>query len=445
MRAALALAVETLSWMEQEGLGERAAFARAANQLQVTETRQLKTAQLLVLETTRRLNFIDHVIESETSELVDLNKLQHGLMSLLRLFCYWTKFHNASDRDIIRILHAARSVLGWKDLHPLELAFGRILSADPAKTDAGLPTDKSLAIRLFHPAWFVSACSFLLGRHSALKLVRRNLSPASTYIRVNTLRGSEEGCLRAIERAGIEAVPVERLPLTYKLISSRRPIVRTEPYRTGRLTIQDKASILAGLVAAPSPGDLILDVCAAPGAKTGHLAQLMENKGTIYSIDRSSARMSSWKREMSRLGVEIAHPLVADASKPLPANLETALVLLDPPCSNTGTFWKTPAAKWTVTQERIHRLAAGQSAMLENVSRFLRIGGTLVYSTCSVLAEENEHVVTRFLSLNPDFRAADSVPRIGLQGLYGLETSQRLYPHVHECNGQFISRIRRIE
>jgi 16S rRNA (cytosine967-C5)-methyltransferase len=170
----------------------------------------------------------------------------------------------------------------------------------------------------------------------------------------------------------------------------------------------------------------------------------MENKGAIYSIDKSSVRMSFWKREVSRLGAKIACPLLADVSKPLPTHMHVDVVLLDPPCSNTGTFWKSPAEKWTVTPERVRALARTQQAMLENASQYVREGGTLVYSTCSILAEENERVINSFLTVNPDFKAVDSSPRIGLPGLYGSGMSQRFYPHTHDCNGHFLSRMRRI-
>jgi len=444
VRDAVALAIETLSWIEYEGLSERAAFSKAAKQLQVTESDQLRTAQQLVLETVRRLNFIDRLIRESVVNQSDLDSLQHGMTSILRLFCYWTKFRGASDRDVFRILHAARSVLGWKGLHPIENVFGRILASDPGDVTAKLSSDEALALNLFHPVWFVSACTSLLGRSAALNLMRRSLDRPPSYIRLNTLRGSEETCLRETEKTGIELKPVEHLPLTYRVLSYKRPIVRTEPYRQGRIAIQDKGSILVSVIASPQPGDLVLDVCAAPGAKTTHLAQLMQNNGTIYSVDTSSVRMSFWKREVSRLGVGIAHPLLADATKPIPANVEADLVLLDPPCSNTGTFWKSPRTKWTATPERTHQLAKMQGAMLDNVSRLVREGGTIVYSTCSVLAEENEQIVNHFLGVNPDFRAVESSPRIGLPGLYGLQMSQRMYPHVHDCNGHFLSVIKRI-
>jgi 16S rRNA (cytosine(967)-C(5))-methyltransferase len=441
---AVALAIESLSWMEYEGLGERTAFARASKQLKITRTDQLRTAQLLILETTRCRNLIDYLILRASGGQLALDSLQHGIASFLRLFCYWTRLHGADDRDVARFLHAARSALGWRTLQPIEPMLGRILALDIPEEIRKLPPDEAIALNIFHPAWFVSASTFLLGRPAALKLMHRNAHRASSYIRINTLLGNEEASLREIEEIGIELEPVQSLPLAFKVLSFKRPIVQTKPYRQGRIVIQDKASMLASTVAAPRPGDSVLDVCAAPGAKTAHLAQLMENKGTIYSIDKSSSRMGFWRREVARLGVKIAHPLLADASKSLPVNTQVDVALLDPPCSNTGTFWKSPAEKWTATPERAHALARTQRTMLENVSGFVRAGGTLVYSTCTILAEENEHVVSSFLAANPDFKAVDSSPRIGLPGLYGSEMSQRLYPHTHDCNGHFLSKMERI-
>lgn len=444
MRDAVALAIEALSWMEFEGLSERAAFARASKQLQVTETSELKTAQLQIMETLRRRNFIDYIVENAAGSPPDIDSLQHGVRSFLRLFCYWARFHGADEDQLVRIIQAARSVLGWKTLHPIEPLFGGILALDLTEATNKLTSDEILALKLFHPTWFVSACRLLLGRSTALKLMRRNLDRAPSYIRVNTLRGSEEACLREVERARIKVEPVEGLPFTLKVLSSKRPIVQTDAYRHGIIVLQDKASILASLVAAPRPGNSVFDVCAAPGAKTTHLAQLMENKGTIYSIDKSGARMSLWKREIDRLGVKIAHPLLADASMTLPAKVDADVVILDPPCSNTGTFWKSPNAKWVMTPERVRQLAATQRVMLQNASRLVRENGTLVYGTCSILAEENECVVSRFLRVNPDFKAVDSSPRIGLPGSQGLDLSQRLFPHIHDCNGHFLSKMMRV-
>jgi 16S rRNA (cytosine967-C5)-methyltransferase len=445
MQNAVALAIESLSWIEHEGLSERTAFARTSRQLGITKTDEMKKAQLLILETTRRRNLIDYIIMRAAGGQLDLASLQHGITSALRLFCYWTRLHGTDGHDAIRLVYAARSALGWRVLQPIEPIFGRILATEIPEEMKKLPYDQAEALNLFHPAWFVSASTLLLGRPVALKLMQRNAYRASSYIRINTLRGNENTCLREMDEAEVELEPVQGLPLTFRVLSFKRPIVQTDAYKRGAVTIQDKASILAGAVAAPKPGDAVLDLCAAPGAKTAHLAELMKNEGAICSIDKSSARMDFWMRETDRLGVKIAHPLLADAGRSLPLEEQADVVLLDPPCSNTGTFWKSPIEKWTTTPERVHVLARAQRAMLENASRFVREGGTLVYSTCSILAEENEHVINGFLRANPDFRAVDSSPKIGLPAFYGLEKSQRLYPHIHDCNGHFISKVKRAD
>ncbi len=441
-RPAVAVAIEALSWIEYEGLSERAAFARAAKQLQVSESDQLRAAQSLILETERRRNFIDFLIRQAMQDRFDFQSLQHGVKSLLRLFCYSAKFRREGARDDLRILEEGRSVLGWEVLHPIEPVFGRILALDPAEASR-LPYDEGLALQLFHPRWFLSACTFMLGRSTTLQLAHSNMRQASSYIRINTLRGSEAEWLREIEKSGIITEPVQGVPLAYKVLS-RRPIVRTRPYAQGGIAVQDKASILAGVVADPAPGDQVLDVCAAPGGKTAHLAQLMQNKGTICSVDRSSSRLSFWKNEMSRLGVQIAHPIVADATKSIPAAAVSDVVIVDPPCSNTGTFWKSPAAKWTTDPARIHQATKTQLSILENASRLVRVGGALVYSTCTIMAVEDEHVIQRFLRLNPDFQLVETSPRFGLPGLYGLDASQRFYTHIHDCNGHFICKMTRI-
>jgi 16S rRNA (cytosine967-C5)-methyltransferase len=212
--------------------------------------------------------------------------------------------------------------------------------------------------------------------------------------------------------------------------------------RTGSVVIQDLSSIISGLVASPQPGDIVLDICAAPGNKTGHLAALMKNEGEIFSVDVSAKRMAFWKREVKRVGCLISHGIVADATK-LELNVEADVVLVDPPCSNTGVFAKNPTMKWRLTSSRIQALTAKQKALLETSSKHVRSGGTLTYSTCSILPEENEEVVDSFLRRNPDFAIVRQTPFVGSVGLRGLTDCQRFYSHLHECNGYFIAKLRR--
>ena len=212
--------------------------------------------------------------------------------------------------------------------------------------------------------------------------------------------------------------------------------------KTGSIVIQDFSSIVSGLVAAPKPGDRVLDVCAAPGNKTGHLAGLMSNRGEIVSVDVSTNRLTFWRKEIRRVGCEIAQGLVADATR-LKLNFYADVVLVDPSCSNTGVFAKNPAMKWRLSPSHLQALIVRQKQILEASSQHVRAGGTLTYSTCSILPEENEEVVDYFLRRNPDFAIELQTPFVGSVGRRGFKTFQRFYTHVHDCNGYFIAKLRR--
>jgi 16S rRNA (cytosine967-C5)-methyltransferase len=205
--------------------------------------------------------------------------------------------------------------------------------------------------------------------------------------------------------------------------------------------VQDKASCFAAEAADPKLGMMVLDVCAAPGAKTTYLAQLMQNKGLVCSVDYSRRRMRVWWTEVGRMWVEIAEPIIADARCSLPFNGEADLVILDPPCTSTGVFAKLPAAKWRLTQKSIEKMTEIQWQMINNCAEKVKPGGVLAYSTCSVTVEENEMIIERFLKQHPEFQLAEIQPKMGLPGLRGLEKCQRLYPHIHRSNGFFIAKL----
>ena len=143
------------------------------------------------------------------------------------------------------------------------------------------------------------------------------------------------------------------------------------------------------------------------------------------------------------MGVEIAEPVIAEGRRTLPLMLEADIVVVDPPCTGTGTFRKVPSAKWRLSPRSIERMADVQWQILSNSAENVRSGGILVYSTCSITVEENEMQIEKFLKWNPEFSLVDLEPRIGLPGLRTLEKCQRLYPHIHNCNGFFIAKLQR--
>jgi 16S rRNA (cytosine967-C5)-methyltransferase len=189
----------------------------------------------------------------------------------------------------------------------------------------------------------------------------------------------------------------------------------------------------------------VLDVCAAPGAKTTYLAQLMQNRGSIYSVDYSVRRMRVWRSEVARMGVKIAESVIADACAPLSVAVDADVVVLDPPCTSTGVFAKQPSAKWRLTPQSIDKMADVQWRMINSCAERVKAGGVLTYSTCSITVEENEMIIERFLKRHPEFALEAITPKLGVPGFRGLDRCQRLYPHLHESNGFFIAKLRKQE
>jgi 16S rRNA (cytosine967-C5)-methyltransferase len=444
LKDAWTVAIETLSWIELQKLSERLALARTVKQLGIKDPNAVRYAYGLVVETIRRRNLIDRFVNSVLKPET-ISELTMGVQAFLRLYVYqtrvtnnWTKLDLKEAENIARL---GRAILGWKTLSEVEPILGFLLTRkiEPilkAATDEG-----KAGLRTYHPTWFVKYCFNLLGRSEAIAFLEGDVNPPPTYIRLNTLQSSEEEILSKLEAEGVKLEKVESLKHAYKILSGKHPLTVLTSFQEGLFYIQDKASCFAAEVASPKPNMTVLDVCAAPGAKTTYLAQFMQNQGTIYSLDYSLRRMQIWRKEKIRMGVKIAEPVIVDARSFLPYATEADVVVLDPPCTSTGAFGKFPSAKWRLNQRSIDKMAAIQWQMINNCAEKVKTGGVLTYSTCSIMVEENEMVIERFLKWHPEFSLMEINPKLGLPGLRGLTKCQRLYPHIHQSNGFFVAKL----
>jgi 16S rRNA (cytosine967-C5)-methyltransferase len=339
----------------------------------------------------------------------------------------------------------ARSILGWKTLLQVEPYLGFLLTQKLQPILEASNTEERLSLETFHPLWFVKYCINLFGNKEAATFLNNNNYPPSTYIRLNTLKDlSEEEILQKLStEEGVKLQKVEQLLYIYKVSELKQPLNTLESFKQGLFYVQDKASCFAAQVATPKSGSKIFDICAAPGAKTTYLAQLMQNQGDIVSMDFSKRRMKTWCQEINYMNVTIAHAIVANACLPLPFIGEADLVILDPPCTSTGVFAKQPSAKWRLSPKSIENIANVQQQMITNCAQKVAPGGYLTYSTCSITVEENEMVIERFLKEHPNFHIVEIEPKLGLPGLRGLSQCRRLYPHLHDCNGFFIAKLKK--
>ena len=446
LKDAWTIAIETLSWMEMQKLSERLALARTIKQLGASDPNAIRFAYGLVVETTRRRNLIDKFVNTVAAPK-KIGEYNLGIQSFLRLYVYqtrvaknWAKI-NLQEAESIASL--GRSILGWETVREVEPILGFLLTRQLEPILKAANDVERVSLQTFHPSWFVRYCYRLFGRNEAIAFLEGSVNPPPTYIRVNTLAAAEEAIVQKLEAEGVKIEKAEPLKFTYKIGEMKKPLNTLPSYKEGLFYIQDKASCFAAEAADPKPGNVVFDVCAAPGAKTTYLAQLMHNEGSIGSVDFSNRRMKVWKKEAARMGAKIAEPVIADACAALPFNTQADLVVLDPPCTSTGVFAKQPSAKWRLRPKSIEKMAAIQWKMINSCAEKVAAGGALTYSTCSITVEENEMIIERFLKWHPEFTLAEITPKVGLPGLRGLTKCQRLYPQLHQCNGFFIAKLQK--
>jgi 16S rRNA (cytosine967-C5)-methyltransferase len=273
------------------------------------------------------------------------------------------------------------------------------------------------------PLWLAELWWSELGAQDARELLARVNEPAESAIRVNTLAG------RVDDIAGRLDVPsraAQDLPEGL-VLESAFDAHGSALWREGSIMPQSRASMSVARVLAPVPGERVLDLCAAPGAKTTHIAALMENRGEIVAVEQNAGRARALERTCARLRASCAGVQVGDAAVAR-AGERFDRVLVDPPCSGLGTLQSRPDLRWRASPRAIGALSALQERILCAGASALAPGGTLVYSVCTISRAESHEVVDRFLGENKDF---------------ALEHSGQTLPHREGTDGFFIARLRR--
>lgn len=257
------------------------------------------------------------------------------------------------------------------------------------------------------------------------------------YIRVNLLKSNIEEAEAKLDTIDVEYKKANWFP-EFKVVNRLGNIINDSILKNGYISIHDEAQGLICHLVTPKPGEKIVDLCAAPGSKTTYMAELMENKGMILAIEVSDVRMKMVLENAVRLGLTIVRPVIADGRNYAIEDIDK--VLVDAPCSNSGVIAKRPEVKERVNNKVIRRLAKLQYDLISNAAKFLKVGGSLIYSTCSILPQENEEVVDLFLSNYPNFvvEPASNFTPIG-------ETYLKVMPGDYSTDGIFAARLKKTE
>lgn len=302
---------------------------------------------------------------------------------------------------------------------------------------------KHLAVKYSHPEWLVERWLKEWGWEETEALLRANNEPPPLTLRVNTLKVSVEEFLRMLEERGVEAEPCRFAP-DGVVVKGGEKAEALKLVRKGLAYAQDESTMLVTHVLSPKPGEKVLDDCAAPGGKTSHIGALMQNRGEILAMDVHEQRLRLVQKTCKRIGVDIVRLVPADGrSAWLFLNEKVDKVLVDVPCSGTGTLRRRADARWRKSPELIREMAGLQYELLRGVAPLVKVGGVIVYSTCSLEREEDEEVVGRFLERHPEFEPEDArryLPRPvpDCEAEFG---AIRLFPHRHGTDGAFIARL----
>jgi len=303
-----------------------------------------------------------------------------------------------------------------------------------------------LAVEYSHPEWMVERWLQRWGFAECAALCESNNRIAPLTLRVNTLRAQPQQIVERLQSRGVDAAPGKLSPLAVIVQNAGDPSQWPE-WKDGLIIAQDEAAQLVSLLAAPQPGQTVIDAAAAPGGKTTHLAQLMNDSGSIVACDVAAGRLKLVRENVERLGIKSIQWQEGDL-RSLAAELPAAdLVLLDAPCLGTGTLRRRPDAKWRKTAQQLNELVQLQKELLDAASTLVRPGGALVYSTCSVEVEENEEQARSWLQHHPNWLVEPPGQYSpGTDDTSGVVTEDgflQTLPHRHGCDGMFAVKLRR--
>ena len=402
------------------------------------DARDLALATRLAYGAVQRRATLDHVIQTLAERPVE--RLEPAVQAALRLGTFQLVYldrvpdHAAVGEAVELVKRDSRGGAG------LVNAVLRRAAREAEALVGSLPdgTPEQAALRLSYPEWIARLWWDAFGPDTARRLMAAGNEPAEAVLRANTLRTTAEA-LAARLPAKSHAAP--GLP---------EALILDEPYdahgaaewRDGLFMPQSRAAMTVARVLAPRAGERVLDLCAAPGGKTTHLAALMGDEGEVVAVEQHRGRAEALQRTARRMGATCVSVRVGDAAGPHEPGAYDR-VLVDPPCSDLGTLASRPDARWRKTAEQPERLARTQAAILRAGADALAHDGTLVYSTCTISPAENELLIDRFLVDRREFEAVDLREAVPVWQHPSVPSYLQTLPHRDRTEGFFIAALRR--
>ncbi len=395
----------------------------------------------LVYGTIERKITLDYIISQFSSR--EINKIDKDILMILRLGVYQIVYmggvaDHAACNETVEICSKIKkkSASGFVNALLRETLRKKDNIVFPEKEKNA---ERYLSVKYSFPEWL---CDMWINDYGIEKcesiLCALNVSPDIT-LRVNTIKTSVDDVLAELAEKGIKAEKGKYSPFAVRLMQNM-PVSDLDMLKDGRVFVQDEASACCAGVLDAQNGDFVIDTCSCPGGKSFSIAVGMNNGGSVYSMDLHANKLSLVEKGAKRLGIDIIKTMAHDGSSYIEELKGKAdRVLVDAPCSGLGVIAKKPDLRYK-EKSALERLPEIQYKILDASSNYVKSGGTLVYSTCTLNKRENEDVVKRFLDNHTDFVSVDFEIGGGVESSEGMLT---LYPDTHSTDGFFISKFKK--
>ena len=364
-----------------------------------------------------------------------LKKLRPELLTIMRMGAYQILFmdkvpESAAVNESVKLAKDNKSAFAAS----LVNAVLRKVAANGFVLPEGNSSERA-EVEYSCPAWILELWRDSYGTENAVKLARKALEPSKTAVRVNNLRSTADGLVQILADEGVTAVKSD-IAEDCLVLEKQGPVEKLSSFKEGLFHVQDFSSQLCVKALDPQPGDTVFDVCSAPGGKAFTAAERMNNTGTVNAFDIYQSRVELIRSGAERLGLSIIKPFLSDASV-FNENYGTAdRIICDVPCSGLGIMGRKPEIRFK-DRDEINGLPELQYRILCNARRYLKDGGRLVYSTCTLNPAENEEVCRSFLSECREFGSVTVLP--DADGVRSTEGFLTLMPHISGTDGFFIA------
>ena len=396
-------------------------------------------AAALFYGVTERKMTLDYIISQYSR--IPFGKLEPASVAVLRMGLYQILYtsvpESAAVNESVKLCKKMKLFSAQGFVNGLLRSF---LRNNKKVSYAGLDTAERLSIEYSAPKWIARKWTDEYGEANAVKALKASLGAPPIYARVNTTKVSAEELVNLLKKEGIKAAVNPRLAGCIRL-EKTGDIERSECFRSGFFHVQDVSSQLCCHTLKPIVNETVLDICAAPGGKSFTMAELMGNNGRVISMDLYEQRVELIRKGAWRLGLRIVEPYLNNAVKFNPELPMADRVLCDVPCSGLGVIRRKPEIKYK-SEEEFLELPRLQMAILETAAQYVKTGGTLVYSTCTLSRAENDEVAGEFAEQHPEFSPiVQPIPYTGSEN----SPMRTFFPEEDGGDGFFTASFRRIK